>query len=170
MRSSRSGRARPSAHDKALGLLARREHSQFELKRKLGQGGYDADEIREALQRLDGSSYQDDRRFGEAMLRNRVQQGYGPMRIRVELRSHGLADREIAELLDEAGIDWAAQARRQLVRHYGADPAADPAERQRRSGYLQRRGFAGAHIRAAHAGNASDEDTCLDDEDGAASF
>ncbi|AFC85220.1 regulatory protein RecX [Frateuria aurantia] len=144
-----SARPRPSAYDKALGLLARREHSLFELRRKLGQGGYAADEIRQALERLDASPYQDDQRFGEALLRSRVQQGYGPMRIRVELRSHGLSDRIIAELLEEAAVDWDGLAQRQLIRHYGTEPAEEAVDRQRRAQYLQRRGFSAANIRAA---------------------
>ncbi|MHC1480245.1 regulatory protein RecX [Frateuria aurantia] len=148
-------RPKASAYDKALGLLARREHSRLELRRKLGQGGYAPDEIHEALARLEVSHYQDDQRFGEAMLRNRVQQGYGPLRIRVELRSHGLGDRAIAELLDAAEVDWRALARQQLVRHFGSAAATDVAERQRRAHYLQRRGFSGEMIRAADQGLAA---------------
>lgn len=159
MHSRRSPRPGASAYDKALGLLARREHSLFELRRKLGQGGYPAEEIKEALERLEASRYQDNGRFAEALLRNRIQQGYGPVRIRVELRSHGLGDQEIAILIDEAEVDWEQLARHQLLRHYGSEAAPTPAERQRRRQYLQRRGFSGAQIRAAESGaGGPDED------------
>ena len=41
-----------SVHDKALGLLARREHSARELKSKLAARGHDAAESAEAIERL----------------------------------------------------------------------------------------------------------------------
>jgi hypothetical protein len=89
-----------SAYDKALGLLARREHSRSELKTKLRQGGYEGEETTAAIDRLGEQQYQDDDRFGEVLLRSRIAQGYGPMRLRVELKSHGLGDARIRELLN----------------------------------------------------------------------
>ncbi len=143
---------RPSAYDKALGLLARREQSKRELRRKLGQGGYDSDEADEALSRLADQHYQDDTRFAAMLLRNRAAQGYGPARIRMELKTHGLADAAIRQLLDEAEVDWNASAMHQLRRHYGAKPAADRAEQGKRAQFLLRRGFAAATVRyATHA-------------------
>ena len=87
----RNGPAKPkrSAYDKALGLLARREHSRRELKNKLRQGGYEGEEAHAAIERLGAQQYQDDDRFAEALLRSRIAQGHGPMRLRVELKSHG---------------------------------------------------------------------------------
>jgi len=141
-----------SAYDKALGLLARREHSRKELKTKLRQGGYEGEETAAALDRLGEQHYQDDDRFAEVLLRSRIAQGYGPMRLRVELKSHGLADARIRELLDEAEVDWDASALAQLRRRYGGVGAADPAERARRAQFLLRRGFAAATVRrVAHA-------------------
>lgn len=138
---------RRSAYDKALGLLARREHSRKELKTKLRQGGYEGNEATAALDRLGEQHYQDDGRFAEALLRGRIAQGYGPLRLRVELKSHGLADARIRELLDGAEVDWDASAAAQLRRRYGSAAAADPAERSRRAQFLLRRGFAAATVR-----------------------
>lgn len=148
---------KPSAYNKALGLLARREHSARELKRKLDQGGYAREEAGEALSRLEEQHYQDDDRFAGVMLRNRVSQGYGPARIRAELRSHGVSDAAIRTLLDEAEVDWDALAQNQLHRHYGLRIAKDPSERQRQAQYLQRRGFSSASIRAASQVEVEDE-------------
>lgn len=151
---------RRSAYDKALGLLARREHSRKELKTKLRQGGYQNDEASDALERLGEQHYQDDDRFGEALLRSRVAQGYGPMRLRVELKSHGLADARIRELLDAAEVDWDACAAAQLRRRYGAAGTADAAERGRRAQFLLRRGFAAATVRNV---TRADVDEAADD-------
>jgi len=136
-----------SAYDKALGLLARREHSRRELKLKLRQGGYAGDEAGDALDRLGEQHYQDDDRFGEMLVRSRASQGYGPLRLRAELKSHGLSDARIRQLLDEAGIDWAASAAAQLRRRYGATAVPDPSERARRAQFLLRRGFPAATVR-----------------------
>ncbi|HEY8586075.1 MAG TPA: regulatory protein RecX [Rhodanobacter sp.] len=136
-----------SAYDKALGLLARREHSRKELKVKLRQGGYGEQEAGAALDRLGEQHYQDDDRFAQALLRSRIAQGYGPLRLRVELKSHGLADARIRELLDQAEVDWEESAAAQLRRRYASAATADWAERSRRAQFLLRRGFAAATVR-----------------------
>ena len=136
-----------SAYDKALGLLARREHSRRELEAKLRQGGYEGAETSTAIERLGEQQYQDDDRFAEALLRSRIAQGHGPMRLRVELKSHGLTDARIRELLEAAEVDWDASAASQLRRRYGSVGTADPAERSRRAQFLLRRGFAAATVR-----------------------
>ncbi|KRE89666.1 recombinase RecX [Frateuria sp. Soil773] len=147
-----------SAYDKALGLLARREHSRKELGTKLRQGGYGKDEAHAAIDRLGEQRYQDDDRFAETLLRTRIAQGYGPMRLRVELKSHGLADARIRDLLDAAEADWTASAAGQLRRRYGAGTAADPAERARRAQFLLRRGFPAATVRRVTHAEVDDAD------------
>jgi regulatory protein len=146
-----------SAYDKALGLLARREHSRRELKTKLRQGGYEGEETGAAIERLGEQHYQDDDRFAEVLLRSRIAQGYGPMRLRVELKSHGLADARIRELMEAADVDWNASAAAQLRRRYGAG-TTDPAERNRRAQFLLRRGFAAATVRSVTHADVDEAD------------
>lgn len=141
------GAADRGAYDRALGMLARREYSQRELRSRLEQAGCDEGESASALDRLRDQHLQDDRRFGEMIVRARMGQGYGPARIRAELRSHGLADAEIAELIEAADANWTALAVAQLRRHYGARPAADRSERGKRAAFLLRRGFASETVR-----------------------
>jgi regulatory protein len=139
-------KAKPSAYAKALGLLARREHSRRELGMKLGRGGFDRTETADAVARLGDEGYQDDARFGEMLVRSRIGQGYGPMRIRAELKSKGIAEQEVRRLLEEAEADWTVIAGNLLERRYGR-PSADPAERVRRAQFLLRRGFTAATVR-----------------------
>jgi len=152
--------ARPkrSAYDKALGLLARREHSRKELKTKLRQGGYEGEETVAALDRLGDQHYQDDGRFAEVLLRSRIAQGYGPMRLRMELKTHGLPEATIRRLLDEAEVDWDAHAAAQLRRRYGGKAGADHAERARRVQFLLRRGFSAATVRQVTHAEVDDAD------------
>ncbi|PWK92769.1 regulatory protein RecX [Fulvimonas soli] len=152
-------KSKPSAYAKALGLLARREHSRRELGQKLRRGGYAGDEADEALARLGEQRYQDDGRFAEVLIRNRIAQGYGPARLRAELKNHGLPDARIRALLEAAEADWDAAATAQLQRRFGpAGRAADPAERARRAQFLLRRGFSAATVRRVTHADVDDAD------------
>ena len=149
-----------AAYDVALRLLARREHSARELNRKLAARGLEGGETREAIDRLKDQHYQEDDRFAQVLVRSRASQGYGPQRIRAELKTHAVPEARIRELLDEAEVDWEASALDQLRRRYGGKGAADHAERVRRAQFLLRRGFAAATVRrATHAevDDAADE-------------
>ena len=130
-----------SAYDKALGLLARREHSARELKSKLVRKGLDADESVKALSDLQSKNYQSDARFGEMLVRTRIAGGYGPRWILAELRQHGIADSAAQALIDEAEPNWQSLVRDLVRRRYGAKPSADMAERRKRAAFLLRRGF-----------------------------
>ena len=141
------GRADRSAYDRALGMLSRREYSQRELRARLEHAGCDEQESEGAIKRLHDQHYQDDRRFGEMIVRARVGQGYGPVRIRAELRSHGLGDAAIRALLDAAEVDWPTLAHAQLRKKYGGRQPADHIERGKHAAFLMRRGFAAATVR-----------------------
>lgn len=151
-------RPKPSAYDKALGLLARREQSRRELKRKLGQGGYEPDEANAALDRLGEQRYQDDERFAGMLVRNRAGQGYGPVRIGMELKTHGVDDATARQLLEDAEVDWHASAAAQLRKRYGGKAPADFAERTKRAQFLLRRGFSAATVRSVTHAEVDDAD------------
>lgn len=137
------------AYDRAVRMLGRREYSSRELRARLTQLGYAEADVTAVLTRLGTEHYQDDQRFAEMLLRSRIAQGYGPLRLHAELKSHGFADARIRELLDAAEVDWDACAALQLRRRYGACGAGDRAARVRRAQFLLRRGFAAATVRAA---------------------
>ena len=145
-----------STYDKALGLLARREHSARELKAKLAVRGSDAGEAKSAIERLQEQRYQSDGRFAGSLARQRSGQGYGPRRIAAELKSHGVADAEIRAALDGLDVDWPALAAAQLRRRHGNVPAEAPAERARRAAFLLRRGFDAATVRAVTRADVGD--------------
>ena len=134
---------------RALGLLARREHSRKELSRKLTSRGMDAGEVQAAVDRLTGEGWQDDARFAESLVRSRAASGYGPIRIRAELSTHGLDREAIARAMDPFEGDWAEQARDLVRRRFGADVGEDLAKRRKAADFLIRRGFDGASVRAA---------------------
>ena len=145
-----------SVYDKALGLLARREHSARELKTKLALRGHDAGEAGAAIDRLKDQSYQDDDRFAGSLARRRAAQGYGPRRIAAELKSHGLGDAAIREAIAAVEVDWTSMASAQLQRHYGRDAPTDFDERGKRAAFLLRRGFDPATVRAVTRAEVDD--------------
>lgn len=147
-----------TAYGKALGLLARREHSRAELKTKLARGGHAADEADAAIASLGSGALQSDARFAAALARSRAGQGYGPRRIVAELKSHAIGDALIRQALAGLDVDWIAAARRQLERQYGAGRAVSPRDRARQAGFLLRRGFDGPTVGAVTRTDFGGED------------
>lgn len=144
-------RQRPVATttQRALTLLVRREHSRKELTRKLVTRGLDPVEVDEAVAKLADAGWQDDRRFAESLVRNRVSGGYGPIHIRAELGTHGLDSDAVAAALDSFEGDWVENARDLVRRRFGESAADDLARRRKATDLLMRRGFPGDVIRAA---------------------
>lgn len=134
---------------RAVGLLSRREHSRSELTRKLCERGLAADEVEVAVDKLARDGWQDDARFAQFLLRSRVSGGYGPIRIRAELATHGLDRDAIATALAAFDGDWAENARDLVLRRYGGNVAASPPLHRKAAGFLLRRGFDGDCIRSA---------------------
>ena len=143
-------RKEPTPAQRALGLLVRREHSRPELARKLRARGVPAEEATAAVGQMAASGWQDDARFACSLARSRVAGGYGPVRIRAELASHGLDEAAIQaafNALAEAGDDdWEVRARQLLERRFGTDLSI-PAVRNKAQGFLLRRGFEGDCVR-----------------------
>jgi regulatory protein len=134
---------------RALGLLTRREHSRRELTRKLVAKGLASEEVEVAVAKLANAGWQDDIRFAESLVRCRVSGGYGPLRIRAELATHGLDRETIAAALDTFEGDWAENARDLVRRRYGDGVIDDLKLRRKAADFLMRRGFDGRSLRAA---------------------
>ena len=154
--SARSRKPPPTATQRALGLLVRREHSRKELTRKLTARGVEADDAQAAVERMTAEGWQDDARFAEQLVRSRANNGQGPIRIRAELGTHGLDRDAVAAAMDAYDGDWTENAR-DLVRRRFPGGADDLAVRRKAADFLARRGFDGDQIRAAVRFNA-DED------------
>jgi regulatory protein len=126
---------------KAMDLLARREHSEQELRRKLKSREYDADAIDEVLHALISDRLQSDERFTEAYVNHRFNAGVGPLKIRYELRQKGVSDLLADEFLELLSERWDRLMVQQRVRKYGETIPADYAERMKQARFLQNRGF-----------------------------
>lgn len=162
-----AARAPLSLKARAIGLLAQREHSRAELRRKLlrieqqrreraveaaGQDASPSDEDADAgaatvdalLDTLAAAGYLDEARFVESRLHLRAGR-FGALRIQLELARHGLKlDAEQQAGLRETELE---RAREVWLRRFGAEPPRDAAEQARQTRFLLARGFAPAVVR-----------------------
>lgn len=156
-----------------MDLLARREHSLSELERKLCRRFDAPDLVASVLQDLQRENLQSDERYAESLLRQRLQRGYGPTRIRQDMRERGLDKAAISAAHAAVEPDWVAAAESVFARKFGAaagaeaellaivgceESPADPAalrearqvalkEKAKRMRFMQYRGFASEHFR-----------------------
>ncbi len=125
----------------AVRLLARREHSAHEIEQKLIQREFVPGEIAQAITELQHADLLSDLRFTEAYIRMRQLKGYGPVRIRMELKQRGVADHLIEQHLNTDRINWLTLLQQQYVKKYRNTDSSDYADRAKRIRFLQYRGF-----------------------------
>jgi regulatory protein len=125
----------------AVRLLARREHTRDELRRKLTRRGHPETCVDSVVAALGEASYVSDVRFAEGFVRARVERGHGPLRIRAELRERGIADALADEVLTETAAYWLMRAQRARRKRFGAAVPIERGEWNRQARFLAQRGF-----------------------------
>jgi regulatory protein len=141
---------------RALRLLARREHGARELEYKLAQRGIDREQAAEVVGELARSGWQSDARYVTSLVRTRVAQGFGPLRIASELEGAGVADALVREALAAAAADWKALAVEVQARKFGHLPKSG-GDWQKQYRHLAGRGFDSEQIYAALKGEPPEE-------------
>lgn len=145
----RRRRAEATPAQRAIALLARREHSGRELVRKLTARGIEAEEAQATVGRLAEAGWQDDARFAELLVRSRAGAGQGPIRIRAELLTHCLERDVVATALEADDGQWEARARELARRRFGAALQEDRQVQRKAFEFLVRRGFTAEQVRCA---------------------
>lgn len=135
--------------ERALGMLARREHSRAELARKLGPHG-DADEIAAVLDDLERENLLSNARFAEMLAHARTGR-HGSVRLKAELREKGVPAEVIEATLSEARDNDLAAAQAVWLKKFGTPPG-NAAERARQMRFLAGRGFPAEVIRKVLGG------------------
>ena len=139
---------------RALGYLARREHSRAQLSRKLSPYAETSAQLQRLLDELESKKLLSDRRFTDVLARSRGQR-FGTARIRHELRVHGIDDSLVREAVSELARTELQRARAVWRRKFDAPPA-DAVERARQMRFLAQRGFSGEVIRRIVGGRGED--------------
>lgn len=133
----------------AMNYLARREHSRRELLKKLSRRFDDSNLVAAQVERLTAEGLQSDKRFAESYARMRAGRGFGPLRIRQEMRERGLSDAEIVAAFDLLEVSWYDLALAVHSKKFGRRSAVntkfDLKERARQTRFMQHRGFTSAH-------------------------
>jgi regulatory protein len=150
---SRRPRRERSLLARALGLLARREHSRAELARKLAPHAAAPAQLEALLDDLQARKLLSQARFVESLVRARG--GFGAARIEQELRSHQIDDEVAHTTLADLRRTELERARALWRRRYGT-VASDRAERLRQMRFLSGRGFSAEVIRKV-VGGAEDD-------------
>jgi regulatory protein len=145
-----------SLRERALRLLARREHSRQELARKLAPHAETAEEIEQLLDDLCARRLLSDERYVEMRMNARSAR-FGNARLAHELRTQGVAGELVDAALSEA-TDELSRAREVWQRKFGAlSEPLDASGRARQIRFLMGRGFSGETIRRVLRGDFEDE-------------
>ena len=135
-----------NALQSALRLLAFRDHSREEIRRKLMARGFDAEKIEEAVRGLEARELVDDSRYAQRLAfsfsRDKL---LGPQRLSQKLWQKGIPADLAQEAIEKAEEDWAAGERLQellkkklkgrLLQEMSLD------EKKKLAAFLLRRGF-----------------------------
>ncbi len=135
----------PSLKARALGYLARREHSRLELEKKLAPHAEDSAELSAMLDALEQRGFLSARRMLEQVVQVRRKK-FGSQRIVHELREKGIAEDLIAATLPELKGTELDAAREVWRKRFAAAPV-DAKEHGKQMRFLLSRGFAPEVIR-----------------------
>jgi len=124
--------------DKAMELLANREHSRAELKQKFRLRDYPVELVEAVLDDFAERNLQSDERFAEVYVRSRTGRGYGEIKIRAELQSRGISSDMIGIALEASDTDWYANADAALQKKFLTRIDAQQVRSQKFRGKMQR--------------------------------
>ena len=144
----------PSLRERALRLLARREHSRAELARKLEEHARSEDDLEALLDDLSRRKLLSDERYAESRA-HALSRKFGAARIAHELRAKGL-DKELAEQASGAARATEVERAREVWRRKFRNAPGTREERMRQMRFLRSRGFSFDAIRAVVAGADDD--------------
>lgn len=140
----------------AFDVLAQREHSRQELIEKLlrkfkkrSDLSIPEAKVIEVVTAINNEGLQSDTRYIEMLVRSRISQGHGPVRIAQELKQKGLAFSDCESVLDSRSEEWFERARQARQKKFGAAKSCDQKEKARQMRFLQYRGFTSEQIRFA---------------------
>ena len=145
----KTGSQNRTVRECALALLEFRDRTERELRQKLKEREYSAEEINETVLFLKEYRYLDDEAYVDRYIRSCAARK-SRRQIRADLERKGVS-REIIDLqLQEKTVDEDSQIRKLLQKKgYVPGKRLEPAEYRRIMGALGRRGFSGEAIRKA---------------------
>lgn len=136
-------KSKPEGNDlreRALRLLARREHSRFELTRKLKAAGCEQHDIDPLLDEFEAKKWLSDQRFAESYVADHRARA-GSVKLAYDLRQRGVGDAIIEAVLSENRETEIERAREVWKKKFGLPPI-NRTEKAKQIRFMQNRGFA----------------------------
>ncbi|MGB1311188.1 MAG: regulatory protein RecX [Leucothrix sp.] len=132
----------------AIDLLSRREHSRFELRRKLLQKPYaEGVDLDELLDQLETANYLSNTRYAESFVRSRILKGQGEIKIRQLLLQRGVSLSTADHAIAEADVNWWDLAEQQRIKRFGEDYPDTLEDKAKQIRFLTMRGFPSSIVR-----------------------
>ena len=129
------------ARASALASLCLREHSIKELTDKLTRKGYEDQSIVTVVAECLESNYLNNQRFAEIYWRSRSSKGYGPNKIRMELKLRGIDSQTIQASSNQEELDFEKVIKKVYLKKYKGQEIRDFKDKLKRQNYLYQRGF-----------------------------
>ena len=128
-------------YNKALDLVSRREHSQYELIQKLNKRFPETMPIiEEVVKKLAINNILNDERFAEMYLNSRARKGFGPKKIEMELNFKKVNSSFIAIAIAEYE-SWTENAQNELLKKFKGVKPTDYNSKMKQKQFLFNRGF-----------------------------
>jgi regulatory protein len=140
----------PTLRERALRLLARREHSRAELAHKLAGHAGPGEDVEQLLDELSRRNLLSEARYVDSRVRQ-LSRKYGAARIAHELRAKGLSKDAAAAAATAARASELERAREVWRKKFRSLPQTRE-ERARQIRFLQSRGFSFDAIRTVIGG------------------
>lgn len=143
---------------RCMNLLKSLDKTEWELRRKLSDGGYPDGVTDAAIAWLKANRYLDDMRYACNYIESRSRDR-GLRRIEQELLGRGIAKDVVSEAISRAEAEDERQVVRRLAEKKGMELTAPTAEQLRKYyGFFLRRGFSYDAIREIWSGCKSEQD------------
>ena len=125
-----------------MDYLSRREHSRYELYKKISTHNFDKDLINQELDLLIRDGLLSDERFVEAFIHSRKKNGKGPLKISAELQQRGADESLINKYIEEIeNSEWLESAEQVIEKKLGNAKQLDYDNQLKMMKFLNNRGF-----------------------------
>ncbi|MBR3833203.1 MAG: regulatory protein RecX [Lachnospiraceae bacterium] len=152
-----NSKARCSAFDKAVNLLAFKDRTVQEINIKLKEKGYSSEEVDEAVEKLSYYGYLNDQRYTISYFKDNASKKGKKLIVR-ELDQKGVDKNVIVDVLDDMNIDELHVVEDIIKRRYASIDLEDDKAYRRLVGYFLRRGFSYDNVRKALRNRSNCED------------
>lgn len=131
---------------KAVNFLSRREYCRQEMIQKLTSRGADSELAATVVEQLSDSGLISEERFARDLIRVRIRQGYGPVKIENDLKQRGVEGCLATSCLKDSDTNWNDQLKRVVERKYKRQSVESFADWAKRASFLRNRGFTAEQI------------------------